>query len=114
MLLFSCASNSKLYFFLEKFNLVEYQNLKPHEIDGLTRWRTCAARGLITGPNILIVEGIGDWNYKKEISFFWQYILEKDLTLVVGLTSMDYSFQEWFKNKLQGKLIDIDLARVII
>ena len=118
-LTFNQKSKEKSYekdlnFLLEEFNLKEFMDLKPHEIDGLTRWRTCAARALITDPDLLIIEGVGDWHYKKDISFFWNYVLEKNMTLAVGLTGKDYIFQEWFSNTLGGKLVNIELERIIV
>ena len=106
--------DSKIEILLNKFNLNEFRDLKPHEIDGLTRWRTCAARALIMEPELLIIEGVGDWHYKKDISYFWDFVLRKDLTIVVSLTGTDSRFQEWFTNECNGKLVNIELARVII
>lgn len=54
-----------------------YRDYKIHDIDEIIRWRACVCRALITSPDWLLFEGIGDWSYSHGSGLVWHYLKDQ-------------------------------------
>jgi ABC-type methionine transport system ATPase subunit len=85
---------------LVRFDLTRVAELRPHEVDGATRFRACAARALVLSPRWLVVEGVGDFDAELGPSLTWQRLLEyqakAQAALAVCLARPTPGFEAWF------------------
>jgi predicted ABC-type transport system involved in lysophospholipase L1 biosynthesis ATPase subunit len=93
---------------LGSFALDKVADLRPHEVDGATRWRTCAARALVLGPAWLVLEGIGDWEVDRGRGVVWtrfrQYLERRSSAAAICLSRQNPAFEAWFEEH-GGKLV---------
>ena len=85
---------------LVRFDLERVAERRPHEVDGATRFRACAARALVLSPSWLVVEGVGDFDADAGPSLTWQRLLayqrEARAALAVCLSRPTPGFEAWF------------------
>ena len=86
--------------FLARFSLVPVANLKPHDMDGATRWRACVVRSLVLDPDWLVLEGIGDWEMDRGSGASWRGIVDYHRrgigAAAVCLSRRNPEFESWF------------------
>jgi ABC-type methionine transport system ATPase subunit len=85
---------------LVRFDLTRVAELRPHQVDGATRFRACAARALVLSPRWLVVEGVGDFDAEAGPSLTWQrlfaYQVKAQAALAVCLARPMPGFEAWF------------------
>jgi len=69
------AEAARVQALLAEFQLERVAALRPHEVDGTTRFRTCAARAVALGPTWLVVEGVGDFEASSGLSATWRSLV---------------------------------------
>ena len=83
-----------------RFDLARVAAQRPHEVDGATRFRACAARALVLSPSWIVVEGVGDFDADSGPSLTWQrlfaYQKESRAALAVCLSRPMPGFEAWF------------------
>lgn len=99
---------------IASFKLESVKDLKPHLVDGYTRWRACLARALVLQPKFVVLEGIGDWEMDTGKGVAWDRLLayhqRKDNLVCVCASRRNRGFETWFK-KNGGILVEyIDLT----
>ncbi|MCP4606820.1 MAG: ATP-binding cassette domain-containing protein [Proteobacteria bacterium] len=87
---------------LKAFALEKVADLKPHDMDGGTRWRTCLARALVLDPEWLVLEGLGNWEMDRGRGRGWSRLLEWHLksrhaATLICLPRQNPGFEAWFK-----------------
>ncbi len=86
---------------IEGFSLGKVANLKPHEMDGATRWQVCLARALVLNPAWLVLEGLGNWEQDQGLGSGWKRLLEhragSPMAAAICLTSPNNGFEDWFQ-----------------
>ena len=89
--------------FLEVFALDQVGDLKPHDVDGATRWRACLARSLILSPRWVVMEGIGDWEMDRGRGVAWgrfrEYRARKSSSGAICLSRKNPEFEAWFQSE---------------
>lgn len=60
-----------------EFHLDNVAGLRPHEVDGTARFRTCAARAVALEPAWLVVEGVGDFDANLGLSPTWRSLVRR-------------------------------------
>jgi len=82
-----------------RFDLARAARLRPHEVDGPTRFRACVARALALDPEWLVVEGIGAFEAETPGSIAWQRLLEyrsgRPCAAAVCLARPRPAFERW-------------------
>ena len=90
------------------FGLEKVAGLRPHEVDGGTRWHVCLARSLVLRPEWLVMEGIGTWEMDRGRSTAWKALMERRNTsamaAVICLPRQNPGFETWFE-KSGGSVI---------
>ncbi|HUT78462.1 MAG TPA: ATP-binding cassette domain-containing protein [Polyangia bacterium] len=85
---------------VQRFALDAVAGLRPHEVDGATRWRACVARALVLSPGWLVLEGIGDWEMDRGQGVAWtnidDYRSRGDSAAVICLSRQNPAFEAWF------------------
>ncbi len=93
---------------IERFDLSQVADLKPHEVDGATRWKTCIARALILSPGWVVLEGIGNWEMDRGRGVAWARFRENhnlgESTAAICLSRQNPEFEAWFK-EVGGQLV---------
>jgi ABC-type ATPase involved in cell division len=86
---------------LRRFALEKVADLRPHEMDGSTRWRACLARALVLDPQWVILEGIGNWEMDRGRGTDWQCIVETQKkgasAIAICLARQNPEFESWFE-----------------
>lgn len=82
--------------------LEKVADLRPHEMDGATRWRACLARALVLAPKWLVLEGLGNWEMDRGRGKGWTYLLKKqqqgEMATAICLPRRNPGFEQWFEN----------------
>ena len=95
------------------FGLSKVEQLKPHEVDGATRWNVCLARALVLRPQWLVLEGIGNWEMDRGQSTSWKALMDRrhtsDMAVAICLPRRNPGFETWFE-KLGGSLVQYHLS----
>jgi predicted ABC-type transport system involved in lysophospholipase L1 biosynthesis ATPase subunit len=98
---------------LERFALEAVAGLRPHEVDGATRWRTCVARALVLSPDWLVLEGIGDWEMDRGRGVAWinidDYRSRGDSAAAICLSRQNPAFEAWFLEQ-GGQVVRFEAA----
>jgi ABC-type methionine transport system ATPase subunit len=92
---------------LMTFGLTEVQDMKPHEVDGASRWSACLARALVLKPEWLVLEGIGSWEMDRGRSMSWKSLMDHrnaEKAVAICLPRQNPGFQTWFEQH-GGRLI---------
>jgi ABC-type lipoprotein export system ATPase subunit len=88
---------------LKRFDLTRVGLLRPHEVDGATRFRACAARALVMSPKWIVIEGIGDFEAETGASVTWTRMLEyrnrQTSAAAVCLTRQSPAFERWLTDQ---------------
>jgi predicted ABC-type transport system involved in lysophospholipase L1 biosynthesis ATPase subunit len=88
---------------IHNFGLEQAQNLRPHDVDGYTRWRSCLARALILNPRLVVLEGIGDWELDRGRGIAWQQICNyrknSDSLICICMSRRNPEFELWLSKK---------------
>jgi hypothetical protein len=85
---------------VEAYALAPLQHLRPSDVDGATRWRTCVARALVLGPALVVLEGIGDWEMDRGRGVSWSRL--RDFRArgtsagAICLARQNPEFEAWF------------------
>lgn len=83
------------------FALESVGDLRPHEVDGATRWRACMARALVLSPDWVVLEGIGDWEVDRGRGVAWTRFLEFQgrgkSAAAICLSRQNPAFEAWFE-----------------
>lgn len=89
---------------LEDFALGPVAALRPHALDGPTRWRACLARALLLEPAWLVLEGLGDWEAERGAGVAWSRLARRlsdgRLSAAVCLPRRHEAFEAWFARGL--------------
>jgi len=100
---------------LAAFSLEQFASLRPHEMDGATRWRACLARGMILSPDWVVLEGIGDWEMDRGRGVAWgrfrEYRGRGKSAGVICLSRNNPEFEAWFE-KEGGSVVGFGPASV--
>jgi predicted ABC-type transport system involved in lysophospholipase L1 biosynthesis ATPase subunit len=98
---------------LERFGLEAVAGVRPHEVDGATRWRTCLARALALAPGWLVIEGIGDWEVDRGRGLSWTNLVDYRASgasaAAVCLSRQNGAFEAWFQEQ-GGQVVAYDAA----
>jgi len=82
-------------------------DLRPHEMDGATRWRACLARALVLEPDWLVLEGLGNWEMDRGRGTGWAQLLRRHeegrMAMAICLARKNPEFEAWFDE--QGGVI---------
>ncbi|MCP4676482.1 MAG: ATP-binding cassette domain-containing protein [Deltaproteobacteria bacterium] len=85
---------------LRNLALEKVADLKPHEMDGGTRWRACLARALVLDPEWLVMEGLGNWEMDRGRGTGWRWFLDRQraggMASVICLPRQNPGFEAWF------------------
>jgi predicted ABC-type transport system involved in lysophospholipase L1 biosynthesis ATPase subunit len=85
---------------VETYALTPLAHLRPSDVDGATRWRTCVARALVLEPALVVLEGIGDWEMDRGRGVSWSRLREyrerKTSAAVICLSRQNPAFEAWF------------------
>lgn len=85
---------------LHTLALEKVADLRPHEMDGATRWRACLARALVLKPAWLVLEGLGNWEMDRGRGKGWTYLLERqqlgEMATAICLPCRNPGFENWF------------------
>jgi ABC-type ATPase involved in cell division len=99
---------------LRRLALEKVADLRPHEMDGSTRWRACLARALVLDPQWVILEGIGNWEMDRGRGTDWQCILETQRkgasAIVICLARQNPEFEAWFEEH-DGRIVRFEKSR---
>ena len=83
-------------------------DLRPHEMDGSTRWRACLGRALILNPEWLVLEGLGNWEMDRGRDVGWKFLLQRQqagaMATAICLPRHNPGFEAWFEN-YAGKIV---------
>jgi predicted ABC-type transport system involved in lysophospholipase L1 biosynthesis ATPase subunit len=86
---------------IRRLALEKVADLRPHEMDGSTRWRACLARALVLEPQWVILEGIGNWEMDRGRGTDWQCIVETQKegasAIAICLARQNPEFEAWFE-----------------
>lgn len=93
-----------------------YADYLVHNVDEIVRWRTCLCRALITQPDLLIFEGIGDWTYSQGKRFVWHYlkntVKKKNQAVAFSLPKKNPLFEKWVEC-MGGKIVKYRLQKAV-
>ncbi len=93
---------------IRRFALGKVADLRPHEMDGSTRWRACLARALVLDPEWVILEGIGNWEMDRGRGTDWKCIVETHKkgasAIAICLARPNPEFEAWFEEH-GGKIV---------
>lgn len=93
---------------LARFDLDRVAALRPHEVDGITRFRACVARALALSPGWLVLEGIGAFEAETSASTTWRrlmdYMAGQTSAAVICLARPRPAFERWFADQ-GGKVV---------
>ena len=82
------------------YALAPLAHLRPSDVDGATRWRTCVARALVLEPSLVVLEGIGDWEMDRGRGVTWsrlrEYREKRTSAAVICLSRQNPAFEAWF------------------
>jgi len=85
---------------MEAYALSSLAHLRPSDVDGATRWRTCVARALVLEPSLVVLEGIGDWEMDRGRGTTWSrlrdYREKRTSAAVICLARQNAAFEAWF------------------
>jgi peptide/nickel transport system ATP-binding protein len=88
---------------VRRFALGAVAGVRPHEVDGATRWRACVARALVLSPGWLVLEGIGDWEMDRGRGVAWtnidDYRRRGDSAAAICLSRQNPEFEAWFREQ---------------
>jgi ABC-type arginine transport system ATPase subunit len=92
--------NAQVDEILARFDLADVSALRPHQVEGPTRFRTCVARALALSPAWLVIEGIGAFEADTAESTTWRelmgYRARGDNAAVFCLGRRRPLFEDWF------------------
>ncbi|MSP90484.1 MAG: hypothetical protein EXR79_01560 [Myxococcales bacterium] len=84
---------------LRTFGLETAARQRPHELDGVLRFATLAARATVLGPAWVVVEGLGDFDRAAAGSQTWRALLARSAAFdgsgAVCLGRADAPFEAW-------------------
>jgi ABC-type transport system involved in cytochrome c biogenesis ATPase subunit len=93
---------------MRTFGLEKVEHMKPHEVDGGTRWNVCLARAMALRPRWLVLEGIGNWEMDRGQSTAWKALMDRRHTsrmaTAICLPRQNPGFEAWFE-KHGGMLV---------
>lgn len=85
---------------LAHFDLERFALLRPHEVDGITRFRACVARALSLSPDWLVIEDIGAFETETPESVTWRRLMDyrarSSSAAAVCLGRRRPTFESWF------------------
>jgi len=88
---------------IESYALASLAHLRPSDVDGATRWRTCVARALVLEPALVVLEGIGDWEMDRGKGVTWSRLREyrerRTSAAVICLARQNPAFEAWFRGE---------------
>jgi ABC-type lipoprotein export system ATPase subunit len=88
---------------MDAYGLASLAHLRPSDVDGATRWRTCVARALVLEPALVVLEGIGDWEMDRGRGVTWsrlrEYREKKTSAAVICLARQNPAFEAWFQSE---------------
>jgi ABC-type ATPase involved in cell division len=98
---------------IKTFGLIKVQDMKPHEVDGGTRWNVCLARAMVLRPKWLVLEGIGNWEMDRGQSTSWKALMDRrhtsSMAVAICLPRRNPGFEAWFE-KHGGKIVRYHLT----
>jgi ABC-type thiamine transport system ATPase subunit len=93
---------------IKQFGLRNVEQMKPHEVDGGTRWNVCLARALVLRPRWLVLEGIGNWEMDRGQGTSWKALMDRrhtsQMSTAICLPRQNPGFEAWFE-KHGGRLV---------
>jgi len=93
---------------LARFHLESVADLRPHQMDGATRWRVCVARALILSPLWVVFEGLGDWEMDRGRGISWTQLIASwqggASAMGICLPRQNPEFEAWFEER-GGRLV---------
>lgn len=102
---------SLLTHIIRSFGLKKVAHMRPHEVDGGTRWNVCLARSMVLRPRWLVLEGIGNWEMDRGQSTAWKALMDRRHTSRMAtmfcLPRQNPGFEAWFE-KHGGMLMRYD------
>lgn len=73
----------------------------PHAIDGPARFAACVARALVLEPELLVIEGVGDFEAESDGSHAWRTIASavalQTCGVVICLGRTQPAFERWWR-----------------
>ena len=86
---------------IRSFGLEKVAHMRPHEVDGGTRWSVCLARAMVLRPRWLVLEGIGNWEMDRGQSTAWKAFMDRRHTsrmaTAICLPRQNPGFEAWFE-----------------
>ncbi len=86
---------------IRSFGLEKVADMKPHEVDGSTRWNVCLARAMVLRPRWLVLEGLGNWEMDRGQSTAWKALMDRRHTsrmaTAICLPRQNPGFEAWFE-----------------
>lgn len=86
---------------IQTLALEKVADLRPHEMDGATRWRACLGRALVLKPEWLVLEGLGNWEMDRGRGKGWTYLRERqhqgEMATAICLPRHNPGFESWFE-----------------
>lgn len=93
---------------LADFSLQQVAGLRPHEMDGATRWRACLARAVVLRPKWLVLEGHGNWEMDRGRGIGWNHLVQRHCrgegATAICLPRRSPGFESWFLEQ-GGKIV---------
>jgi len=88
---------------LAEFGLTPVADFRPHQVNGLVRWRTCLARAVALEPALLVIEGPKHWSEDWPTHACWPSLQARrerhGLSMVVCLPRDNRGFERWFESE---------------
>jgi ABC-type transporter Mla maintaining outer membrane lipid asymmetry ATPase subunit MlaF len=93
---------------VNSMGLEKVADLRPHQMDGATRWRACLARSLVLDPDWLVLEGLGNWEMDRGRGRGWTQLIERhragQMATAICLARKNPEFEAWFE-ELGGVIV---------
>lgn len=88
---------------IDAYALRPVADLRPSDVDGATRWRTCVARALVLDPAWIVLEGLGDWELDRGRGVVWSHLRAQkergESAAVICLSRQNPAFEAWFREE---------------
>lgn len=85
---------------LDRLAIGQLAHRFPHAIDGPARFAACVARAMVLQPELMIIEGVGDFEAESDGSHAWRVIasavVEQRCGVVVCLARPAPAFERWW------------------